>query len=289
MQETIDKILQRKPVPTSHVTNTAKIPTIPSFSITEVSTLLQFEKDLANKQFFPIVFQRILKTCKFYLKNFDVLGTCLKVLISKDIFTHFEWDSISNEYHSLSKCENFLNLFYKLVEAVTYDKRLYTRLQVEEFLRKELMNEPKASKCTYIQMSKFPKLSNEQTCVVRKPTLINAKVVPNRLLVRKIPHRIINNPVPTTRTTSIGIDDADLQNEITSSEIDLNLIKDSEQNHNGDEDDIEMQDSKIDDDYEEPEIDINNTNADFKIGDSDASIIELNNDATESGFEIVNC
>ena len=281
MQDIIEKVLQR-PNQTRFTNPTINtIPTLPSFAITELSIFLRFEKDLANERFFNIVFERTLKTCQYYLKLLNVLGTCLNVFISKDILTFFEWESETSEYHSLSKCVNFLRLFHKIVDSVIQDRRRFSTQDVEKFLREQLRKEPK-------QIFKFPKFTKDQTFIIKKPTAYTSvhKVKPNRKIA---PHRVMNFTAP--RTSSIGIDDADLQSQITSSEIDLNVIKDcdetlSSDNHNYEED-TEMPDTKDDVDYEEPEIDTE-TNT-FGYGDSAASIIELHSDNAECGFEIVNC
>lgn len=296
MQMKIDNILRiRKPeVPityeravASEIKTKISMPSIPLFSITEIDMFLKFEKDLDHKQFFLIVFHRVLKTCKLYVKDYDIIGTCLRVLISADILRHFEWNSVNNNYHSLSKCRNFINLFHKLTESVAENKHKITQTQICDFLRIELIKEAKERQVC-VQMSKFPRLSSEQLSIVRHASAV--KIVPytNRVLVHKIKQRTTHSSVPTTSPSSIGIDESDLiQNEITSTEIDLNIIKTSEENDNAlNDDDIEMQIPTFIDGYEEPEID---APTNFNFDDSVDSILERNPDETESGFEIVNC
>ncbi|CAO1300735.1 unnamed protein product [Diamesa tonsa] len=298
MQESIDKILQRKPVVPTVKTN---LPKIPSFSITDINVFLQFEKDLADEQFFNIIFQRIFKSCQYISKNSCTiaLSVCLNVIISRDILTHFEWENFSNksELFKLSKCINFLRLFHKIVtQPHLQNEQQYTRAKIESFFRVELKKDPKVPKCWDVNnIHKFPKLSTEQKCVIKSSLPRTHILNPNQVLVHKVRKRVIHVPVSTATTTFIGIDAADIQSEITSTEIDLNSVKYSDEtqrsldNVDDDDDDNEIQDSRINDDYEEPEIDADTTN--FSFSDSAASIIELHNhnDNAECGFEIVNC
>ena len=270
MQSRIDKVLNRKrKIETEDQPQVKKISNIhchriPSFSITDVDTFLKFEKDLSSNHLFDIAFHRIITTCNISNKKDNVLSNCLNAIISRDMLKHFKWESKTDQFHSLSKCPNFIYLLHKVVVALKNESVKFSRSQIETFLRFEISKESKppiqipklpnlnqnhivrklstSHEKVTLQMPKLPKFTMNRNYIIREPLTRIEKVYPNRLIIRKIPQRNLNIP----NISSIGIDEADLQSEITTTEIDLNISKGSEKYHEAvnDNDDNEIDDNE---------------------------------------------
>ena len=229
MQCEIEKVLARKrkfdtedqPQVRKFSNINCNISGIPSFSITDVNVFLKFEKDLIFNHLFGIAFHRIIKICNFFNNKDNVLSNCLNAIVSKNILKHFKWESETDQFHSLSKFPNFISLLLNVVVALKNESVKFTRSEIETFLRIEILKESKPP-IVPIQIPKLPNLN--QNYIVKKLSTRNEKVIPDKLIIRKIPKPILNRPMPllSQNISSIGIDEADLQSEITTTEIDSN-------------------------------------------------------------------